>query len=582
MTANSVNLESIADIRQTIKLIRNTVESIRKGRRPWSSRHWADTEEDLNALRSELTQLSTLKRMPVDYLPYIADQGVRCRSTVVEFHSKINPSRGFFRLGVSSEELAAFRRQLYLLHLEVTDLSRAAQSAQLSQTQSTSDACFDPGIVQAIMELLDKLFHNDKQAYNRFLAYRGASAQWLLDLLQTLLDYDSNLVTMNRRRLCKALIRLSGDSKLHPRCFTLMNLEQERLVAGGSFGDVLYRITWQSKDVLRRSLAEKHLFGGNSLTPISFHLLVCITSREEFVWCHRGCKTVKSGAFLKENICETEDLLSLILDVALGLEHLHVMGIIHGDLKGDNILVTPSFRACIADFGLASIISPMSRSQGGTIRYQAPELHQGGHNDQRSDIYGFACLVYELLTGAAPFPELFSDGAVIMAVLEGRRPSRVPSCSGTPSLDALWNLLQNCWEEKPENRPTASQIVGCLIGADIQAIKKPSITDWDDIYTSKFRRNFLGKQPLPSAIKFEQMLFGEGHSEDLPDDSESIVDFLLEDVSWSRNAAVSSVFSDAVDSVPEILPRRRYLQGVKKVVRDFVRIRNKDHMAACI
>jgi hypothetical protein len=44
--------------------------------------------------------------------------------------------------------------------------------------------------------------------------------------------------TINRRRLFKALIRLSGDSKLYPRCLTLTGLEQERLVAGGSFGDV--------------------------------------------------------------------------------------------------------------------------------------------------------------------------------------------------------------------------------------------------------------------------------------------------------------------------------------------------------
>jgi predicted Ser/Thr protein kinase len=53
-----------------------------------------------------------------------------------------------------------------------------------------------------------------------------------------LLDYDSNLVTINRRRIFKALIRLSGDSKLHPRCFDLTGLQQERLVARGAFGDV--------------------------------------------------------------------------------------------------------------------------------------------------------------------------------------------------------------------------------------------------------------------------------------------------------------------------------------------------------
>ncbi|KAJ7289733.1 kinase-like domain-containing protein [Mycena rebaudengoi] len=122
----------------------------------------------------------------------------------------------------------------------------------------------------------------------------------------------------------------------------------------------------------------------------------------------------------------------------------------------DNIFTTPSRKACIADFGLSSIITSISsipfthssrRAQGGTARYQAPELHLGGHNDQKSDIHGFACVVYELLTGKAPFPELRTDAAVAMAVLEGRQPSCLPPCSGTPSLDGLWNLLEKCWEK---------------------------------------------------------------------------------------------------------------------------------------
>jgi serine/threonine protein kinase len=77
----------------------------------------------------------------------------------------------------------------------------------------------------------------------------------------------------------------------------------------------------------------------------------------------------------------------------------------------DNIFTTPSRKACIADFGLSSIITSISsipfthssrRAQGGTARYQAPELHLGGHNDQKSDIYGFACVVYEVCRFSVP------------------------------------------------------------------------------------------------------------------------------------------------------------------------------------
>ncbi|KAJ7688621.1 kinase-like domain-containing protein [Mycena rosella] len=384
-----------------------------------------------------------------------------------------------------------------------------------------------------MVERLDKLFLDEKETYAKFLACRGPSAQRLLDLLQDFLDYDSNLATMTRRRLFKALTRLSRESKLHPRCFTLTGLEQGRLVAGGSFADV-YKGSLRGQTVAvkmmrafdesdidsllkafgREALIWRQLYHPNLLPFFGLYYYqtrLCLVSP----WMENG----HIRAFLKKESCDTDHLLSLILDIALGLEQLHEKGIVHGDLKGDNIFITPSRRACIADFGLSSIITPISsiqftnsskRTQGGTIRYQAPELHKGGHNDLRSDVYAFASVVYELLTGKPPFPELYMDGAVIKAVLEGRRPPRPPSCSGTSlALGGLWSLIQNCWEEQPTMRPTASHIVERLIGPDIQAKKTESTTDWDEQFTSRFRRHFMGERP-PSVLEFDRMVFGDG------------------------------------------------------------------------
>ncbi|KAJ7822996.1 kinase-like domain-containing protein [Mycena olivaceomarginata] len=264
-------------------------------------------------------------------------------------------------------------------------------------------------------------------------------------------------------------------------------------------------------------------------------------------------------AFLKKEMYCTDCLLSLILDVAHGLEHLHSKGVVHGDLKGDNIFVTASCRACLildvahglehlhskgvvhgdlkGVYALANSPSASFYSYTGQhlrdrfvqgvfgrpCSQTHPSVHKGvlrvtrplscteeGQNDHLTDIYAFACLVYELLTGKAPFPELYTDVAVAMAVIEGRRPTHPSSCSGTSSLDALWNLLQNCWEEKPENRPTASQLVERLKGDDIQAIAVESTLDWDDTFTSKFHRLFLGERPFPSVIEFERVVYGSG------------------------------------------------------------------------
>ncbi|KAJ7832516.1 kinase-like domain-containing protein, partial [Mycena olivaceomarginata] len=183
-----------------------------------------------------------------------------------------------------------------------------------------------------------------------------------------------------------------------------------------------------------------------------------------------------------------------------------------------NILVTSSHRACIADFGLSSIMTSVSSVQvsnstqrtQGTIRYQGPELHRGEHNDRCSDIYAFACVAYEMFTGRAPFAELRPDSAVITAVLfDGRRPSQPPLCTGTPSLDNLWHLIQDCWAADPTKRPTVAELVQRLTQLGIRPSGN-STSDWDDTCMSKFRRHVLGQRSPPSIPEFEHLILNNG------------------------------------------------------------------------
>ncbi|KAJ7606528.1 kinase-like domain-containing protein [Roridomyces roridus] len=383
--------------------------------------------------------------------------------------------------------------------------------------------------IVSICERLHRFF-GDKEEYTKFLACRGESAQQLLDLLQDLLDYDPNPDTTNRRRIFKALIRLSRDSKLHPQCLKLPGVTETQVVAGGTFSDV-YKGLLCGQNVAIKTM---RVFVDSDIDALLKEF-----SREALIWrqlCHpnllpffclfylhgRLCLVspwMENGhlrAFLKKGSCDMDRLLSLVLDVALGLAHLHKKGVVHGDLKGDNIFITPSFRACIADFGLSFVITSCSslqftnsskHTQGGAIRYQAPELHRGWNKDLRSDIYAFACVVHEMLTGKAPFAELYTEGAVIQAVHEGRRPSRPASCP-----DGLWDLLQDCWDERPDLRPTASQVVERLEGPDIKAERAESTPDWDEKFTAKFRRNLRGSRAsFPSWAQFERIIIGDDH-----------------------------------------------------------------------
>ncbi|KAF8140742.1 kinase-like domain-containing protein [Mycena galopus ATCC 62051] len=351
------------------------------------------------------------------------------------------------------------------------------------------------------------LFLRDPESYKKFLSCRGTDAQQLLDLLQDLLDLDS--FSFVKPLMLQALLQLARPSGLHPRCFVLPGLRKVgQQVAGGGFGDIwkgvicgqsvcvkIMRIFEESdiqaalKEFGREAVIWRQMCHPNVLPFFGVYYLgsrLCLVSP----WMEEG-HIVKFIANKKPTNAER---LSLILDVAFGLEYLHGQKIVHGDLKGINILVTPSRRACIADFGVSSIANAMTvrfthstaKAQGGTARYQAPENLRGDReNHTGSDVYAFAC------------------------VLEGNRPSRPLSCSGTMAYDGLWNLMQMCWEEDALMRSTASKIVDRLKGPLIGAKPKSSASDWDNKFTSKFRRSMQAQPLLPSVTQIERTLFGD-------------------------------------------------------------------------
>ncbi|MBI5879240.1 MAG: serine/threonine protein kinase [Chloroflexi bacterium] len=102
-----------------------------------------------------------------------------------------------------------------------------------------------------------------------------------------------------------------------------------------------------------------------------------------------------------------DEATRLIAQVAYGLDYAHTHGIIHRDIKPGNILLTELHRPMLTDFGLAKMDShPQFTEAGltiGTPAYMSPEQVMGGDLDKRSDIYSLAMVLYELLTGRAPF-----------------------------------------------------------------------------------------------------------------------------------------------------------------------------------
>ena len=123
------------------------------------------------------------------------------------------------------------------------------------------------------------------------------------------------------------------------------------------------------------------------------------------------CMEYVEGKLLKELIKEKalsiQDILNISIQIAEGLNAAHEKGIVHRDIKSDNIKLTPRGQVKIMDFGLAKLrgVSKVTKigSTLGTLAYMSPEQVQGVELDQRSDIFSFGVVIYEMIAGQLPF-----------------------------------------------------------------------------------------------------------------------------------------------------------------------------------
>ncbi|KAG6909098.1 hypothetical protein DXG01_001972 [Tephrocybe rancida] len=337
----------------------------------------------------------------------------------------------------------------------------------------------------------------DLGRYEDFLEDRGEHAQNVVDEMQSLLD--CGFVEQQIKVIfVVALSRLSRKADLYPKRYTLHDVSRQNgMFAAGHFGDI-EKGCFDGKDVcIKIPRSRMHEYPDLR----SFRRAL---SREIVPWaqvCHENvlpfygiirigddCERLgivspflENGNivdFLKKN--PDADRPSLIFGIAAGMEHLHSNGLVHGDIKGSNILVTNSVppRACLADFGftivtdsdnngLRSSTLSSGPAEGGTIQFQAPELWNPDDVYRRTkatDVYAFSMASYEILTGNVPFPKKHNTQVMVM-VGKGKRPSRPEEkiYKHRGLNDDLWKLLEKSWAGNPGARPTACRIVERLL-----------------------------------------------------------------------------------------------------------------------
>lgn len=163
------------------------------------------------------------------------------------------------------------------------------------------------------------------------------------------------------------------------------------------------------------------------------------------------------GRSLKERIesgpLDVDEAVDIATRVAEGLQEAHEKGIIHRDIKSDNIMITEKGQAKIMDFGLAKLAGQVGLTKTGrtvgTVAYMSPEQALGLSVDHRSDMWSMGVVLYEMLTGQLPFKGKY-DQAVIYNIVNSEPESLSVVRSDTHT--ELVSLVEKTLEKNPEDR----------------------------------------------------------------------------------------------------------------------------------
>ncbi|OCH89375.1 hypothetical protein OBBRIDRAFT_668393 [Obba rivulosa] len=318
-----------------------------------------------------------------------------------------------------------------------------------------------------------------------------------------------------------ALRRLSGlEVSLPSWTITRYEVDREEKIGIGFFSDV-YRGTWRGKTVAIKVLAEttpRQLFVHEveiwkSLQhPNVLGLLGASSASSDPPWFFVS-PYLKNGSlpsYLRGTpSLDGIDLLRMIHEIARGMAYLHGRGVLHGDLKGANVLIDDRGHCIISDFGQSEMRSEAYRISGtdlphGTLRWQAPELMSGQSElTHEVDVYAFAICCIEVLTkGSIPWP-LADDDAVRHFVLNENMRPQVPLMRSW-SLQ-LSDLLNRYWHRDPAHRPPFAQIEHDLrqlraqYGSDLRDSPRPPIaTAISDEFETRKSPDMRPRPDLPT------------------------------------------------------------------------------------
>jgi len=188
--------------------------------------------------------------------------------------------------------------------------------------------------------------------------------------------------------------------------------------------------------------------------------------------------------FLKKH--QNAEILPLITQVAGALSYLHNRSVVHGNIKGTNVLINDNFEAILTDFRRSRILGPIGSSitpelipqsrpgeeEGFELtteawRWVAPELMSMDAKSiplftEATDVWGFSLTVIEIFSHRIPFSRIKVDASVILFVVSGGRHKREHFRQIN---DDVWCMLEKCWSLEPKQRPQMHSLFKFLMAS---------------------------------------------------------------------------------------------------------------------